>query len=123
MPISISTGAGMLGMQVTVLWLMLYAYRIDLSLWHAAALFGIITIGTLVPNAPGKIGAWQFFCILGLGLLGVPATHAAGFSLVAFAIWTFPSLLLGVVALVVSPVSWADLTGGGRRDEKAILPA
>lgn len=123
MPISISTGAGMVGMQVTVMWLLLYAYHIDLSMLEAAALFGIITIGTLIPNAPGKIGAWQFFCILGLGLFGVPATHAAGFSLVAFTIWTVPSLLLGVLALVLSPVSWAELTGGRRSDGRRTQPA
>lgn len=113
MPVSISAGLGMVVMQVVTLWLMLYAYRIDLSLIQAAALFGIITVGTLLPNAPASIGAWQFFCILGLGLLGVPAAHAAGFSLIAFAIWTIPSLLLGVVALVISPISWADLRRGG----------
>jgi uncharacterized membrane protein YbhN (UPF0104 family) len=118
MPFSISTGLGMVVMQVTVMWLMLYAYHLDLSLVEAAGLFGIITIGTLIPNAPAKIGAWQFFCILGLGLFGVPATHAAGFSLVAFAIWTVPSLLVGVGALVLSPVSWAELTGA-RRTERA----
>ncbi len=123
MPISISTGVGMVAMQVVVMWLMSYAYRIDLSLLQAAGLFGIITIGTLLPNAPAKIGAWQFFCILGLGLFGVPATHAAGFSLVAFAIWTVPSLLVGVGALVVSPVSWAELTGGGRSDRTEIRAA
>ncbi len=123
MPISISSGMGIIAMQVVVMWLMLYAYRIDLSVLQAAGLFGIITIGTLVPNAPGKIGAWQFFCILGLGLFGVPAAHAAGFSLVAFAIWTVPSLLLGVVALLVSPVSWADLTRRRRPDDTEIQPA
>jgi glycosyltransferase 2 family protein len=123
MPVSISTGFGMVGMHVVVMWLMLYAYRIHLSVLEAAALFGIITIGTLIPNAPGKIGAWQFFCVLGLGLFGVSATHAAGFSLVAFAIWTLPSLLLGVIALVVSPVSWAELTGRKRPDDKGIQPA
>lgn len=117
MPISISTGLGMIIMQVVVMWLMLYAYHIDLSPLQAAALFGIITIGTLIPSAPAKIGAWQFFCILGLGLFGVPATHAAGFSLVAFAIWTVPSLLLGAVALVVSPVTWAELVGGRLPDK------
>lgn len=123
MPISISSGMGIIAMQVVVMWLMLYAYRIDLSVLQAAGLFGIITIGTLVPNAPGKIGAWQFFCILGLGLFGVPAAHAAGFSLVAFAIWTVPSLLLGVVALLVSPVSWADLTRRRRPNDTEIQPA
>jgi uncharacterized protein (TIRG00374 family) len=123
MPISISAGVGMVFMQVTVMWLMLYAYHIHLNMLEAAALFGIITIGTLIPNAPGKIGAWQFFCILGLELFGVPATHAAGFSLVAFAIWTIPSLLLGVIALVLSPVSWAVLMGGRRPVGEETLPA
>ena len=122
MPVSISTGLGMVALQVTVMWLMLYAYHLDLSFLEAAGLFGIITIGTLIPNAPAKIGAWQFFCILGLGLFGVPATHAAGFSLVAFAIWTVPSLLVGVGALVISPVSWAELTGA-RRAERAAAEA
>lgn len=113
MPISISTGMGIVAMQVVTMWLMLYAYRMELSVVQAAALFGIITVGTLIPNAPGKIGAWQFFCILGLEMLGVPATHAAGFSVIAFAIWTVPSLLLGVLAMVLSPVSWADLRKNG----------
>jgi uncharacterized membrane protein YbhN (UPF0104 family) len=103
----------MLAMQVVTMWLLLYSYRLDLSLLEAAGLFGVITIGTLIPNAPGKIGAWQFFCILGLGLFGVPSAHAAGFSMVAFAIWTVPSLLLGAIAMVLSPVSWADLRRGG----------
>lgn len=123
MPVSVSTGAGIVAMQVVVMWLMLHAYRIELSFLEAAALFGIITIGTLIPNAPGKIGAWQFFCMVGLGLFGVPAGHAAGFSLVAFVIWTVPSLLLGVVALVVSPVPWAELTKGRRPDDTDVQPA
>lgn len=123
MPVSVSTGAGMLFMQVTVMWLMLYAYRLDLSILQAAAIFGIITIGTLIPNAPGKIGAWQFFCILALGLFGVPDSHAAAFSLVAFAIWTLPSLLIGAVVLVLSPVSWADLTSGRRPDANGVQAA
>jgi len=123
MPVSISTGVGILAMQVVTLWLIVYAYRIDLSLLGTAALFGIITIGTLIPNAPGKIGSWQFFCILGLGLFEVPPTHAAGFSVIAFAIWTFPSLLLGALAMVLSPVSWAELRKGGRPPSVEIRPA
>jgi hypothetical protein len=69
-----------------------------------------------------SIGAWQFFCILGLGLFGVPAAHAASFSIVAFAIWTVPSLLFGGVALLISPVSWADLRAR-RTDSSEPQPA
>lgn len=120
MPVSVAGGVGILLMQTVTMWLMLYAYRMHLSLFEAAALFGIITIGTLIPNAPGKIGSWQFFCILGLGLLGVPAEHAAGFSMIAFAIWTLPSLLWGGLALILSPVSWAGLRGGRSAGRTAI---
>ena len=112
MPMAISTSFVMLTMQAVSVWLMLYAYRIDLSVFQAAALFGIITIGTLLPNAPASVGPWQFFCVLGLGLFGIPASHAAGFSVIAFVFWTVPSLLIGVVALVISPVSWAELRHG-----------
>ncbi len=122
MPVSVAGGVGILLTQVVTMWLMLYAYRMDLSLFEAAALFGIITIGTLIPNAPGKIGSWQFFCIVGLGLLGVPADHAAGFSVIAFAIWTLPSLVWGGLAMVLSPVSWEGLRDS-RRKVRAELAA
>jgi hypothetical protein len=112
MPVSITTGVGTLFMQVVTMWLLLYAYHINLTMMQAAALFGIISVGTLLPNAPASIGAWQLFCIMGLRLMDVSATHAAGFSLIAFVILTIPSLLLGVLALLISPMSWAELRGG-----------
>jgi hypothetical protein len=123
MPVSITAGLSMVAMQSITMWLLLHAYHIDLSLIQAAGLFGIISIGTLIPNAPGSVGAWQFFCILGLGLFGVPTSQAAAFSLIAFAIWTVPSLLFGVVALVLSPISWADLRPGGRAKAPEVQPA
>jgi len=123
LPVSISTGLSMVAMQVVTMWLMLYAYHIDVSLFQAAAVFGIVTLGTLLPNAPASIGAWQFFCIMGLELFGVSATHAAGFSLVAFVLWTVPSLLIGVVALIVSPISWAELRGRRLPEATGVQPA
>jgi len=44
--------------QVLVLWTMLRAYRIDLTVLHAAAVLAIISIGILLPNAPGNVGPW-----------------------------------------------------------------
>ena len=120
MPICISLALGMVAMQVVSMWLLLYAYHLHLSLIQAAALVGIVTVGTLIPNAPASVGPWQFFCVLGLGLFGVPAGEAAGFSLVAFAIFTVPALLGGVIALVVSPMSWADMR---RRHEREPIEA
>jgi uncharacterized protein (TIRG00374 family) len=110
--VSISTAVGIAILRVGVLWLLLTAYHINLSYLHAAGLFGVIMIGTFLPNTPGNIGSWQFFCVLGLGLFGVSGAQAAGFSLVAFAIWTVPPVLIGVGALALSPFSWSELRPG-----------
>jgi uncharacterized protein (TIRG00374 family) len=94
---------------VTAYWLILHAYHIDLSPLHAAALFAIVMIGTFLPGTPGNVGSWQFFCVVGLQLFGVSAARAAGYSLVAFAVWTVPPILMGLGALLASPITWSDL--------------
>lgn len=115
--VSLSTALGMAILQVGALWLILTAYHLNLSFLHAAGLFAIVTIGTFLPNTPGNIGSWQFFCVLGLSLFGVGSAQAAGFSLVAFAVLTVPPVLLGVGALIVSPFSWSDLRLGRKSTE------
>jgi glycosyltransferase 2 family protein len=115
--VSLSTALGIIVLQVGVLWLLLTAYHLHLSFLHAAGLFGIVTIGTFLPNTPGNIGSWQFFCVLGLSLFGVGSARAAGFSLVAFAILTVPPVLIGVGALIASPFSWSDLRPGRKATE------
>jgi glycosyltransferase 2 family protein len=112
--VALSTALGIIILRVGVLWLLLTAYHIHLSFLHAAGLFAIIMIGTFLPNTPGNIGSWQFFCVLGLSLFGVESAQASGFSLVAFAVWTVPPVLIGVGALIVSPFSWSDLRIGRR---------
>lgn len=109
MPASVFSGLGIFILQAISLWLLLIAYHINLSLLQGGALFAIITLGTVLPNAPANIGSWQFFCVLGLRLFGVPTAEAAGFSLVAYAIWTIPPVLMGGVALAFSPLSWKEI--------------
>jgi uncharacterized membrane protein YbhN (UPF0104 family) len=54
--------------------------RADLSFWAAAAVYIVLRLGTVIPNAPGNAGLYQFFCVLGLGLFNVPKSTAVGFS-------------------------------------------
>jgi glycosyltransferase 2 family protein len=95
--------------QVLILWIMLRAFNIDLSVLHAAAVLAIISVGIFLPNTPGNIGPWQFFCVLGLTLFGVDSTSAAGFSLVAFVLLTLPLVGGGAVSLATSPFTWSEL--------------
>ena len=95
--------------QALSFWLVMAAYHIPLSFWAGAAVFLIIHFGTALPNAPANVGAYQFFCVLGLRLFAVDKTLAAGFSVVVFALLTLPLLVIGFVALGQSGLSLDSL--------------
>jgi hypothetical protein len=65
----------------------------------------IINLGVSLPNAPGNVGSYQFFCVLGLNVFQVEKTTAAGFSIFAFVALTLPILFLGVAAAMRSGLS------------------
>jgi glycosyltransferase 2 family protein len=86
-------------LQAMAFWMVLIAYGIHLSLWAAVAVYLVIRLGTVIPNAPANVGSYQFFCVLGLTLFGVSKSVAAGFSFVVFAILTVPLWMLGMISL------------------------
>jgi uncharacterized membrane protein YbhN (UPF0104 family) len=52
------------------------AFQLDLSIVGAFATMGLVGIGIMLPNAPGLVGQFQWFTLLGLSLyLGPDATH------------------------------------------------
>jgi uncharacterized membrane protein YbhN (UPF0104 family) len=104
--------------QAVCFWLLLTAYHIHLSFWAAAAVFLIIHFGTSLPNAPANIGAYQFFCVLGLRLFSVDKTLATGFSFVVFILLTLPLLGIGFVAFGQSGLSLRSV-----RDRLRKVPA
>jgi uncharacterized protein (TIRG00374 family) len=78
------------------LWLVADALSIDLALWQAAFMTGLVNLGTAVPSSPGFVGTYQWLCVSGLGLFGVGASRAFAFSLVLQAAWFVPTTLVGV---------------------------
>ncbi|MEN6533183.1 MAG: lysylphosphatidylglycerol synthase domain-containing protein, partial [Bryobacteraceae bacterium] len=89
----------LLALQVLSFWLVMRAYGMPLSIWHGAAVFLIVHLGTMVPNAPSNVGTYQFFTVLGLMLFDVDKTVAAGFSVAVFLILTIPLWVIGLFAL------------------------
>jgi hypothetical protein len=69
-------------------------------------------LGTVIPLAPGNLGAHQFSTVLALSLFGVPRTEAAGFSIVVFTILTAPLMVIGFFACMSAGVTRRDI---GRR--------
>jgi uncharacterized protein (TIRG00374 family) len=89
----------LLVLQALSFWLVMVAYGMRLSFLAGATVFVIIHLSTALPNAPGNVGSYQFFTVVGLTLFGIDKSYAAGFSIVVFILLTIPLLLIGFVAL------------------------
>jgi uncharacterized protein (TIRG00374 family) len=94
------------------LWLM-----IALAVWSACIAFGFhlpfyapliiltfISVGIMIPSAPGFIGTFQFFAVKSLGLFGISGDQALSFSLAFHATQFIPITLVGLFCLWISNV-------------------
>lgn len=86
----------------------------EVSVFGAFALMVILRLGSVVPQAPGNVGAYNGITVLGLRLFGVPLPVAKRFSLILWTAITVPLLLVGFLALAVTGVSMADLHKNAR---------
>lgn len=91
--------------QIIGLWAMMRSYGLHLPFLAAAVVLLVINLGVSLPNAPANVGAYQFFCVLGLSVFQVEKTTATGFSIFAFLALTFPFVFLGFAALLRSGLS------------------
>lgn len=100
---------GLFVFQALAFWLMMMAYGLRLGLAAGVAVFLVVHVGTILPNAPANVGSFQFFTVLGLSLFGVEKTSAAGFSIVAFLALTLPLWGLGFLALARSGLTLSSI--------------
>jgi glycosyltransferase 2 family protein len=94
---------------VLAIYLLFLGYGLDLPVAAAFVLMIVLVIGIAIPTAPGFIGNWHYFCILGLGLFGIPKTDALTFAIIYHAISIGIVILLGLLFLPFNRFSIADL--------------
>lgn len=94
---------------VAAIWLLFAAFGLALPVAAAFVLMIVLIIGIAIPTAPGFIGNWHYFCILGLGLFGIPKTDALTFALVYHALSIGIVIFLGVLFLPFNRFSLADM--------------
>jgi len=107
-------------LQTLAFWFVMPAFGLELSFWIGLAVFLIVHFGALLPNAPGNVGIYQFFCVVGLTLFGVEKTSATGFSLVNFFFLKAPLWIIGFLIITLSgiPMSSMQEKIGKLRDEE-----
>jgi len=94
---------------VLAIYLLFLAFGLDLPVAAAFVLMIILIIGIAIPAAPGFIGNWHYFCILGLGLFGIPKTDALTFAIIYHALSIGIVILLGLIFLPFNRFSISDL--------------
>jgi uncharacterized protein (TIRG00374 family) len=91
------------------IYLLFHAFGFQLPIAAALTLMIILIIGIAVPTAPGFIGNWHYFCILGLSLFEIPRTEALAFAIVYHTLAIGIVIVLGVAFLPFNRFSLADL--------------
>jgi uncharacterized membrane protein YbhN (UPF0104 family) len=98
-----------LALQVVPVYALMRAYNMPLSFGAGAIVLLILRLGTVVPQAPGNVGGFQFFVVLGLMLFGVDKAEATTFATIMFLIVTIPLWLGGAVAAALAGVNIRNL--------------
>lgn len=96
-------------LQVLPIYGLAQAYGIDITIGQGFALMVILRLVSVVPQAPGNLGAFQAAAVLGLMLFGVERSLAARFSFVMWAIITLPLLIVGFIALAVTGLDLGEI--------------
>jgi len=101
-------------LQVLFVFALMRAYGFDLSFWVAAGVLTIVRMSTIVPNAPGNLGLVNFAVVFALRLFEVEANDAKTFSLIFYAVQTFPLLIGGALATALTGVNISELRDRAR---------
>jgi uncharacterized protein (TIRG00374 family) len=65
----------------------------------ALLMMAMVNLGTLIPSAPGYVGAYQFFGVLALGAVGVPGGVALAIAIVAHAAQWVTVTVIGLLCM------------------------
>jgi hypothetical protein len=96
-------------------------YGFDLPLEAAFALMVILRLGTVVPQAPGNLGLFQFLVKESLvKIFNVVPDEAARFSLLLWGIVTLPLLIAGAISLAVTEAKLSELNDAAKAETSQI---
>ncbi len=79
----------------------------------ALLLMVMVNLGTLIPSAPGYIGAFQFFGVLALSAFGVPTSVALAVAIIAHAAQWLTVTVGGLIFVARESLNWQSLAGPG----------
>ena len=110
LPLSFLQSVPYLLLQVIPIWASFNAYGFNLGLRAAFVLLVVLRLGSILPQAPGNLGLFQFLTKECLErVFNIVPADAARFSLVLWGIVTIPLLVGGFIALSVTEAKIGEL--------------
>src|ERR1700685_4184868 len=78
--------------------------------WTASfTIMVLLRLSSIVPQAPGNLGSFQWVTARTLIMFGLASAHARRFSLILWAVLTLPLIVIGFVALALEGVNLSHL--------------
>ncbi len=78
-----------------------------IGLYASLVVLVVISVGITIPSSPGFVGTYHWFCMLALGLFGVPRSEALSFAIVSHAINVLPFTVVGLLYFWKENLSFA----------------
>ena len=97
--------------------LMFRALDLNVSFGASLILQMIIGLGVVLPAAPGYVGNFEYFAVLGLGLFGIVQEVALAYALLAHLFQFIPLTAVGLFFTLRSGFQWFG-SRNSRRDER-----
>jgi hypothetical protein len=94
---------------VLSIYAMFFALGFDLSFMAALTVMIILIFGITIPTAPGFVGNWHYFTMIGLLIFGISKTDAMTFAIVHHALCTTLTVILGLIFLPSNTLSISKL--------------
>jgi len=76
-----------------------HALQIELPLYAAFIVMITVCLGISLPSAPGFVGTFHYFAILGLSIFNIPKNTALSFALLSHVVGFVPVVLIGFFCL------------------------
>ena len=102
------SGAYMLA-QMLPIYLLVIANKLTVPWTASFTMLVLLRLSSIVPQAPGNLGSFQWVTAHTLIMFGLASGHAKRFSLILWAVLTIPLIIIGFVALALEGVNMTHL--------------
>ncbi len=90
-------------------YLILTALHLPASITMALFVLLVLQVGVAVPSSPGKVGVFQYLCILALSPFGIDRSAGLSYGALLYLVVWVPPLLVGLLCLWWENLSWSRL--------------